>query len=159
MTNKFAGRTTARAVIYRDDKLLIMERWHTDKSGTNYHYYSIPGGQIESGEDGPTAVAREILEEMGVVVKPLWLISDYPQEDGCHHHYYWCEYVSGEPQLQNDSEEADHDAAINRFEPRWVDVRDITPKTVHFEYADFVLQLPDVIKNHGHLQPHPSDAV
>lgn len=144
-------RVTSRAVVYKDGKLLIMERWFRDKTGVLHHYYSIPGGGVEEGESGEQAVVRELMEEMSIEVNPTRLVTEQLQPDGCHHHYYWCEYISGEPSLQTDSEEALKQNPDNRFEPKWIPAEEVTPENVHFEYASFVIHLPEVIKNGGFM--------
>jgi 8-oxo-dGTP diphosphatase len=144
-------RNTARAVVHKDGKVLIMERWRRDKAGELLHYYSIPGGGIEPGETGEQAVVREMHEEMNIVVEPIRLIADYEQPDGCHHFYYWCEFVSGEPQLRSDSEEAIAQNSDNRYKPQWIATEQVNAESVHFEYASFARHLAEVIKNNGFM--------
>lgn len=144
-------RNTARAVVYKDGAMLIMERWRRNSSGEMLHYYSIPGGGIEKNETGEQAVARELLEETGVVVRPIRLLVDQKQPDGCRHYYYWCEYISGEPTLQAASEEAAAQSKDNIFEPKWMPLQNVVPEAVHFEYAPFVEYLPSIVQNNGFM--------
>lgn len=148
---QFRVRNTARAVVCKNGKLLIMERWRRDSSGKMLHYYSIPGGGIEEGETGEQTVVRELREETGVVVRPIRLLIDQKQPDGCRHYYYWCEHISGEPTLQSSSEEAIAQNENNIFEPKWVPLKDVLPESVHFEYAPFVEYLPSIVKNNGFM--------
>ena len=56
------------AVIRRDQLFLIARR----KPGKSLEgKWEFPGGKIEPGEDGSTALAREILEEFGVAIEVL----------------------------------------------------------------------------------------
>jgi len=60
---KVFRRPSARAVICRDDKLLMI---YSQK----YDYYKFPGGGIEKDEDPATALVREVREECGRKVIP-----------------------------------------------------------------------------------------
>ena len=53
------------AVIRRGDKMLICRR----PQGKNLAgYWEFPGGKIEGGEDGSSALVRECREELGITV-------------------------------------------------------------------------------------------
>lgn len=89
---------------------------------------------MEVGETVEEALIREILEETGVTVRPVRLItfldSIHRDDGGVRYHYvlfeYLCEYVSGEVSPGSDAPEA-----------RWVklnelDSLDIMPSTRKF---------------------------
>lgn len=68
------------AAIFKENKLLICQR--SEKmilSG----YYEFPGGKVESGESDDEAVAREIKEELDMIVEVGELIAQtsYEYED------------------------------------------------------------------------------
>ena len=58
---KVFSRPSARAIIIRDDKVLLIY-------SKKYNYYKFPGGGIEKGETNAAALVREVLEETGYKV-------------------------------------------------------------------------------------------
>lgn len=51
------------AIIERDGKILLAQRpQHTDQSGM----WEFAGGKVESGENQPEALIRELREELGI---------------------------------------------------------------------------------------------
>lgn len=104
---------TARGIVIKDGKILLMERWRD-----GLHYYSIPGGKIEKGESRQQTVVRELMEETSVVVRAVRLVAELKAE-GSTHFIFLCDYLSGEPALQPDSEEAIIADRHNRFRPCW----------------------------------------
>jgi 8-oxo-dGTP diphosphatase len=108
-------RHTARAIVLHNDNLLLIERWR-DK----LHYYSVPGGGIESNETPEQTAIRELAEETGCVIaldRKLYLLR---LADGTEHHIFLGRYVSGEPSLPDDSPEALEQTEHNRFQPCWL---------------------------------------
>jgi 8-oxo-dGTP diphosphatase len=113
-------RITGRGLIIKDGKLLLMERWRD-----GLHYFSIPGGAVESGETIEQAAARELYEEMSLKVqleRKLYIMKDADSE----HHIFLCTFSSGQPQLHPDSPESiANTLGKNRFEPRWVPIEEV----------------------------------
>ena len=74
-------RVSAKAVIVRDDKLLVIVK--RDASG---EYYVLPGGGQETFETLVEAIIRECREELGttVTIGELLYVRDYI---GCHHEF------------------------------------------------------------------------
>jgi 8-oxo-dGTP pyrophosphatase MutT (NUDIX family) len=68
-------RNCARAVILRDDKLLLLRKRYEDGSGT----YVLPGGAQDLGETLITALQRECREEIDteVAVDGLLYVADF----------------------------------------------------------------------------------
>lgn len=55
------------ALIFRRNSILLVERAGNPLKG----YWSLPGGLLETGETLEAGVAREVLEETGLIVKPV----------------------------------------------------------------------------------------
>lgn len=62
ITKEYNYYNRAVGIIKCNDKFLVVKV-------NNASYYHIPGGHIEIGEDSPTALAREIKEELNYTVK------------------------------------------------------------------------------------------
>ncbi len=87
------------AVVVEQGRVLLVQRGTEPAKGK----WSIPGGLIDVGESLGEAVAREVLEETGLVVEPIELIEllDRIHRDGdrVRYHYviadYLCRVVGG----------------------------------------------------------------
>lgn len=70
----------AAALVRSDGRVLIMQRLPGTPMAGQWEF---PGGKLEAGEDAPTALARELREELGVApteARPLIRIRhDYPE--------------------------------------------------------------------------------
>lgn len=106
LEGKIYKRITARGVLIRDDKVLLM---YTKR----YNDYTFPGGGIDSEEHLYEGLKRELLEETGAmnvkIIKELGYIEDYrpyPREDFDVTHelsyFYLCESKEfTEPQFED----------------------------------------------------------
>lgn len=110
-------RRAVRAIIIKDDQLLVL---HRNKFGKEYD--TLPGGNIELHETAEVALTREIFEETSVRFSDALLT--FVEEAGDPYgtqYVYLCTYASGEPALQEDSEEhLIHKLGKNLYEPRWL---------------------------------------
>lgn len=61
-------RATACAVIEKDGKVLLIKR----NTNPFKNYWSLPGGHIDYGETAKQAVIREVKEETGLTIKPVF---------------------------------------------------------------------------------------
>lgn len=138
-------RITARAIIVREGRLLMFERWRRDIWGRELHYYSIPGGGIEKNETPEEAVIRELKEEMSIDVRPLRLLAVQRGKQRTHH-YFLCEIVSGEPRFNPMSEEAlFRNPAHNRYAVAWIKVSGAAVTVRHDEYRQILEALPKLL--------------
>jgi ADP-ribose pyrophosphatase YjhB (NUDIX family) len=98
------------AVVLRDGEVLIVRRANPPRQGE----WSIPGGALERGEKLRDGIAREVLEETGLVVEvgPVLEVFDsiHPDPDGrIRYHYvlvdYLCHSHSGTALAASDASE------------------------------------------------------
>ncbi len=116
-------RNAARAIVLKDKNILLIKRLKIDKE-----YYTLPGGRVEPGEDPASAAIREVAEETSITVQSPRLI--YLEDSGDPYgmqHVYMCDFVSGEPLLSPDSEEAFWTSpGKNTYEPLWFPIEKLT---------------------------------
>jgi len=98
-------------LILKGREVLLVERGKAPARGL----WGLPGGAVEIGETIEEAVAREVLEETSVVVKPVEFLTVFnsinrDDEDKVRTHFilfeYLCEYVSGEVVAGDDAPDA-----------------------------------------------------
>jgi mutator protein MutT len=87
----------AIALVWRDGLLLVSRRRAADHLGGLWEF---PGGKVERGESVEACAEREVLEEVGLVVRARALRRplhyDYPDRHVTLHPVD-CEWSSGEP--------------------------------------------------------------
>jgi 8-oxo-dGTP diphosphatase len=110
-------RKAVRAVVVKDDALLVM---HRNKFGEEY--YTLIGGGISVGETPEQALLREVHEETSLSVSNPRLV--YVEQAGNPYgdqFIYLCDYASGEVSLLAESTEAKILAlGANLYEPVWL---------------------------------------
>jgi 8-oxo-dGTP pyrophosphatase MutT (NUDIX family) len=109
-------KQSARAIVLKDGNLLLMKRFKLDRE-----YYTLLGGTIKPMEQPAAAALREVLEESGVVVNNPRLVFEEDAGDPFGpQHIFMCDYVSGDPKLPAESEEAFWTTpGKNTYEPLW----------------------------------------
>ena len=92
--------------------MLLVERGKAPLKG----YWSLPGGLVETGEPLEAAIRREVSEETGLTIKPLYLAEIFERimHDAAgrvEYHYvladYVCKIVSGDPRADDDASRVD----------------------------------------------------
>lgn len=95
------------ALIFRRNSILLVERAGNPLKG----YWSLPGGLLETGEALEAGVAREVLEETGLIVKPVKFYGLFQRimrdaKGRAEYHYlladYVCKVVGGTLQAGDD---------------------------------------------------------
>lgn len=82
------------ALIFKGRAILLVERGGNPLKG----YWSLPGGLLETGETLEEAVAREVLEETGLRVKPVEFFGIYQRimrdaKGRAEYHYLLADYI------------------------------------------------------------------
>ncbi len=91
-------RLAVRAVILRDDRLLLVNAW---KGRT--HLWCAPGGGVELHQPLAAALAREVREETGLEVEvgEPCLVNEFHDPGGPFHQvdlYFRCAILAGDPE-------------------------------------------------------------
>jgi len=82
------------AIILKRNRVLLVERGRSPLKG----YWSLPGGVLETGERLEEGVCREVLEETGLIVKPLRVVEIFERiirdrSGQPEYHYVLIDYV------------------------------------------------------------------
>ena len=95
------------AIILKRNQVLLVERGKAPLEG----YWSLPGGVLETGESLEKGVCREVLEETGLVVKPLRVVEIFERimrdaSGRVEYHYvlidYLCRVTGGDLAARDD---------------------------------------------------------
>ena len=90
------------AIVLRENKILLVRHTYGAAKGKLLN----PGGMIQQGELPTDAVKREVLEETGIIVNPVGMLSIRCAPNGWYM-VFLAEYVSGEPECDgNETSEA-----------------------------------------------------
>lgn len=82
-------RVGCRGIVIKDSRMLISHEVNAD-------YYLIPGGGLEVDETPEECCAREVCEETGYVVKPIFhflTMNEYYEECKYISHYFLCDII------------------------------------------------------------------
>lgn len=107
-------RVACRGIILHDDMILMTHAREVD-------FWMLPGGGLEGDEDLSQCCIRELAEETGLIVNPLYsfvTIHEYYEEWLYRSHYFVCEIV-GETKRQLTAVEAENDLVT-----RWIPLQD-----------------------------------
>lgn len=123
------------STVLKGNLVLLAQRGNEPSKGR----WGIPGGVVEVGETLEEAVVREVLEETGVVCRPVRLLTvfdsvDLDGEGMPRYHYvlfeYLCEYVSGEVVPGSDCPDA-----------RWVSLDDLDSVDIMENTKRFIVNI------------------
>ena len=82
-------RVGCRGIVIKDSRMLISHEVNAD-------YYLIPGGGLEVGETPEECCTREVCEETGFIVKPVFhylTMNEYYEEYKFISHYFLCDII------------------------------------------------------------------
>lgn len=132
-------------IVIKDNKILLMYRIKDDEE-----YYVFPGGGQEEGETTDQTAIREIKEETTINVEIDRLLYKITWDDGGVNYFYLCRYISGEPKLDENSEEyiKTKEDSNNLYQPMWVDLDKISDLILYqLEIRDLLVKdLKDGLK-------------
>ena len=123
------------ALTLKGREVLLVERGKAPARGL----WGLPGGAVEVGETTEEAVAREVLEETNVIIKPIELLTVFnsinrDDEDKVRTHFilfeYLCEYISGEVVAGDDAPDA-----------RWVSIDALDSVNLMKFTHDFIVKV------------------
>ena len=111
-------RIRARAIIIHEEKLVSMYRETQGRI-----FYTFPGGGMEENESEEECVKREVLEEFGIIVKPIKKIYTYENQNSIEH-FYVAEWISGKFG-SGQGEEFQENRNNGVYIPRLIEISDI----------------------------------
>ncbi len=114
-------RISGRAIIFDDDKVILLFRHKKTEDGIK-EYYAIPGGGQDQGETITECVIRELKEEYNVDIS----IKEYlgkVGDDKALGYIYYCEIVNGKPVLGG--EELERNNEDNYYEIQYINVNEL----------------------------------
>lgn len=122
------------AIVMRDQKILAVQKGVAKKEYMSFKW-EFPGGKVEAGETLETALTREILEELNLVVQPKNLLitieHDYP-DFYLKMHCFICDYIEGDLILH------EHIQAV------WLDITELN----HLDWAEADIPVIPEIENY-----------
>jgi 8-oxo-dGTP pyrophosphatase MutT (NUDIX family) len=132
-------RIRAGAVLIKDDKVALIERYRNNK-----HYFVFPGGGVDEGETPEQAAVREMEEETGlrVTVKYELAVIHFGLST---QHYFLAERLNGEFGTGTGEEYTDADPenpAQGIYIPVWMPIKELPEHENVYpaEVVDLVLQ-------------------
>ena len=114
-------RVVARAITFIDDNVLLIERYRRENDQL-LHYFTIPGGGVETYETYKEAAIRETKEETccDIEITKELIVEDYP---GGRCHWFYGKYLSGTPNLGG--EEKERNRKDNSYKVVLINMKDI----------------------------------
>jgi 8-oxo-dGTP diphosphatase len=131
------------AIIRQGDRFLFVKR--SEFCAGAIGYWCPVSGRVEPGESQREALAREVMEEVGLHVVATGKVGELPILDGRYLLHYWTtEIVSGEARIASPEV-----AALT-----WATVDELRQLTPTFE--DDLRMIEEAARSGWALQPHPS---
>ena len=122
------------AIVIKDQKILAVQKGEAKKEYMSFKW-EFPGGKVEAGETLETALKREMLEELNLIVLPenvlITIEHDYP-DFHLKMHCFICVYIEGDLILH------EHIQAV------WLDITELN----HLDWAEADIPVVPEIKNY-----------
>ncbi len=115
-------RQAARAIVVKDNQLLVMRR---QKFGQEYD--TLPGGNVSISASAEESLVKELFEETSInVSNPRLVFVEHAGDPYGDQLIYKCDYEGGEPAVQPDSDEAKlNEMGQNIHTPLWVSLEEL----------------------------------
>ena len=110
----------ARAIIFEDDKILVMYR---NKEGSEY--YTLVGGRVQDGESIQQGLVREVKEETGLEITAARPVFVEPHPEPYNEQYIFLCEVAPHPDvaIQDGTEEGFlNKLTVNIHQPVWMEI-------------------------------------
>ena len=142
------SRRAVRAIVIKDDKLLVM---HRNKFG--HQYYILIGGGVKGSETLEQALVREVYEETGLqATHARHVLTEEAGDPYGTQYIFLCAVADGTITLHPDSQEAHINALGNNLHtPMWLPLSDLPKAT--FRSENLKAALINGIKNGFPEQP------
>jgi mutator protein MutT len=126
----------AVAILIKKDEVLLIHRKNEKE------YFVFPGGGVEIGETTEGAVIREMLEETTMEVKINKLLYHHVYDNNTEQYFYLCDYLSGEPKLDENSEEKiKMQEGKDFYNPLWIKIEELKNMLVYpLEIRDLLIE-------------------
>lgn len=143
-------KQAARAIVFRDNKLLVIKR---DKFGKKYNV--LVGGGVEMGESPEEALVREAVEETGLKITEFRLV--FIEEAGKPYgtqYIYLCKDPGGEIALDEKSiEKWLNINTDNKYSPDWLPLSELKSNDVPFRSDKIRSAILNALKNGWPKEP------
>ncbi|MCF7924971.1 MAG: NUDIX domain-containing protein [Candidatus Izimaplasma sp.] len=115
-TTDLPHRIAARGIIEKDGKYLVVTL-------NKYDIVTFPGGGLEQDETLQECVIREVIEETGIVCKPIKetvRVTEYFTNSVWTNVYFLCDWVNSEGKQKLTQEETDLDLQVKWVTAEWL---------------------------------------
>lgn len=126
----------AVAILIKKDEVLLIHKKNEKE------YFVFPGGGVEIGETTEEAVIREMLEETTMEVKINKLLYHHVYDNNTEQYFYLCDYLSGEPKLDENSEEKKKmQEGKDFYNPLWIKIKELKNMLIYpLEIKDLLIE-------------------
>ncbi|SFS65907.1 NUDIX hydrolase [Marininema halotolerans] len=100
-------KIAAKAIIFNQDRVLVLRKSPAERSARDHHGWDFPGGGLEPSEPLMDALYREVKEETGLsvrVIGPAYIYDDLQEEKHLIIIKFACQQPQGQVRLSSEHE-------------------------------------------------------